>query len=92
MLCRGFLNLAGEFLVAAETQSEEVLCSVTYGASGSADLFAFTDNTGRVVRIEVTTTTRPTCRWAKGCPPEAGFRPEYVGVRVASVTSDAPRY
>jgi hypothetical protein len=48
-----FTNLAGEFLVAAELNRRHILCSVTYGASKSADLFAFGDNGGRVVRVEV---------------------------------------
>lgn len=59
-----FLNLAGEFLVAAELNRRSILCSVTYGASKSADLFAFTETTGRVVRIEVKTTKKT--QWPVG--------------------------
>ena len=53
-----FTNLAGEFLVAAELNRRHILCSVTYGASKSADVFAFSDDPGRVVRIEVKTTDK----------------------------------
>jgi len=48
-----FTNLAGEFLVAAELNRRHILCSVTYGAAKSADVFAFSDDSGRVVRVEV---------------------------------------
>ena len=53
-----FTNLAGEFLVAAELNRRHILCSVTYGASKSADLFAFSDDSGRVVRVEVKCTDK----------------------------------
>ena len=53
-----FTNLAGEFLVAAELNRRHILCSVTYGASKSADVFAFSDDSGRVVRIEVKSTDK----------------------------------
>ena len=53
-----FTNLAGEFLVAAELNRRHILCSVTYGASKSADVFAFSDDSGRVVRVEVKATSK----------------------------------
>ena len=53
-----FTNLAGEFLVAAELNRRHILCSVTYGASKSADVFAFSDDSGRVVRVEVKSTDK----------------------------------
>jgi len=53
-----FINLAGEFLVAAELNRRHILCSVTYGASKSADVFAFSDDSGRVVRVEVKSTDK----------------------------------
>ena len=59
-----FLNLAGEFLVAAELNRRQILCSVTYGASKSADLFAFGEATDRLLRIEVKTTTKS--KWPVG--------------------------
>ena len=72
-----FLNLAGEFLVAAELNRRRVLCSVTYGASKSADVFAFDATTKRLVRIEVKATTKShwpvgtraldKAAWTSGC-------------------------
>ena len=53
-----FLNLAGEFMVAAELNRRHVLCSVTYGAAKSADIFAFQATSDRLVRVEVKATTR----------------------------------
>ncbi len=53
-----FTNLAGEFLVAAELNRRHILCSVTYGAAKSADVFAFSDDSGRVVRVEVKSTDK----------------------------------
>ena len=61
---KNFINLAGEFLVAAELNRRSILCSVTYGASKRADLFAFTETTGRVVRIEVKATVKE--KWPVG--------------------------
>jgi hypothetical protein len=58
------LNLAGEFLVAAELNRRQILCSVTYGASKSADLFAFGKATDHLLRIEVKTTTKS--KWPVG--------------------------
>jgi hypothetical protein len=53
-----FTNLAGEFLVAAELNRRHILRSVTYGASKSADVFAFNEDSGRVVRVEVKSTDK----------------------------------
>ena len=53
-----FSNLAGEFLVAAELNRRHILCSVTYGAAKSADVFAFSEDSWRVVRIEVKSTDK----------------------------------
>jgi hypothetical protein len=58
------LNLAGEFLVAAELNRRQILCSVTYGASKSADVFAFGESTDRLLRIEVKTTNKS--KWPVG--------------------------
>ena len=51
-----FLNMAGEFAVASELNRRQVLASVTYGSSKSADIFAVNREMTRVVRIEVKTT------------------------------------
>lgn len=61
-----FLNLAGEFLVAAELNRRKILCSVTYGAAKSADVFAFSENSSTMARIEVKTTSSGRGRWPVG--------------------------
>lgn len=61
-----FTNLAGEFLVAAELNRRHILCSVTYGAAKSADVFAFDENSGRVLRIEVKSTDKVRGEWPVG--------------------------
>jgi hypothetical protein len=53
-----FMNMAGEFAVAAELNRRKFLASVTYGASKSADVFALSKDLARVVRIEVKTTSK----------------------------------
>ena len=61
-----FLNLAGEFLAAAELNRRKILCSVTYGAAKSADIFAFGEESSKLVRLEVKTTTSAKARWPVG--------------------------
>ena len=63
-LDKAYLNIAGEFLVAGELNRRHVQCSVTYGSSKAADLFALSDETGKVVRIEVKTTDK--AKWPVG--------------------------
>lgn len=60
---RGFLNMAGEFLVAAELNRRQVLSAVTYGKSKSADVWAFDGRSRRAVRIEVKTTGAKRKSW-----------------------------
>jgi hypothetical protein len=63
---KGFLNMAGEFLVAAELNRRQVLSAVTYGTSKSADVWAFDARSHRAVRIEVKTTGPKSKAWVIG--------------------------
>jgi hypothetical protein len=58
--------MAGEFLVAAELNRRRILSAVTYGASKSADVWAFDDVTNRAVRVEVKTTSSNNLYWLVG--------------------------
>ncbi|MHB1219901.1 MAG: helix-turn-helix domain-containing protein [Alphaproteobacteria bacterium] len=59
-----FLNLAGEFAVAAELNRRKILASITYGASKSADIFAMNEKMDRFIRIEVKATDKK--QWPVG--------------------------
>ena len=63
---KGFLNMAGEFLVAAELNRRKILSAVTYGNSKSADVWAFDSNSQRAARIEVKTTREGGKGWVIG--------------------------
>ena len=63
---KSFLNMAGEFLVAAELNRRGILCAVTYGAAKCADVWAFSKTGNRSVRIEVKTTGPGSERWVVG--------------------------
>jgi len=66
---KNFLNMAGEFLVAAELNRRGILCAVTYGTAKSADVWAFDKSGNRAVRIEVKTTGPGSRRWVVGEKP-----------------------
>jgi hypothetical protein len=66
---KGFLNMAGEFLVAGELNRRKIQSAVAYGTSKSADVWAFSPNSRRAVRIEVKTTRDDTSRWVIGNKP-----------------------
>jgi hypothetical protein len=59
-----FLNLAGEFAVASELNRRQIVASVTYGASKSADVFAMNREMTKLVRVEVKATNGN--RWMLG--------------------------
>jgi hypothetical protein len=61
---KSYLNLAGEFLVAGELNRRKVAASITYGASKSADIFAFCRKRKKFARIEVKATDKK--RWPVG--------------------------
>ena len=61
---KAHINLAGEFLVAGELNRRRVAASITYGASKSADIFAFCRAKSRLARIEVKATDKK--RWPVG--------------------------
>jgi len=61
---KSFLNMAGEFFVAAELNRRKILSSVTYGASKSADIYAFSFNSKKIIKIEVKTTDKK--KWPIG--------------------------
>ncbi|MEI6536206.1 MAG: hypothetical protein WCN98_12745 [Verrucomicrobiaceae bacterium] len=61
---KAYLNLAGEFLVAGELNRRRVAASITYGASKSADIFAFSPAKKRFARIEVKASDKG--RWPVG--------------------------
>ena len=61
---KAHINLAGEFLVAGELNRRRVAASITYGASKSADIFAFCRAKKRFARIEVKATDKK--RWPVG--------------------------
>lgn len=61
-----FLNLAGEFAVASELNRRRILASVTYGPLKSADIFAVSRDTTRIVRVEVKTCQYKYKRWPIG--------------------------
>ena len=63
---KGFLNMAGEFLVAAELNRRHILSAVTFGNSKSADVWAFGASSRRVARIEVKTTRDHSKAWVIG--------------------------
>lgn len=89
---KAFLNMAGEFAVASELNRRNVLASVTYGASKSADVFAMNRDMTKVVRIEVKTTDKR--KWPIG---EKATRPNqpsnlfWVFVQLPSPLDEAPR-
>src|SRR5882724_6933139 len=66
---KSFLNMAGEFLVAAELNRRGILSAVTYGASKSCDVWAFDTKSKRAVRVEVKTTGEGSKRWVIGTRP-----------------------
>ncbi len=51
-----FLNIAGEFYVAAELNRRGIYASVTYGAAKNADVLAFDQESRQTAVIEVKTT------------------------------------
>jgi hypothetical protein len=63
---KGYLNMAGEFLVAAELNRRQILSAVTYGNSKSADVWAFSSDSRRAARIEVKTTREGRNGWVTG--------------------------
>ncbi len=63
---KNFLNMAGEFLVAAELNRRRILSAVTYGAAKSADVWAFDDISNRAVRVEVKATSINNREWVVG--------------------------
>ena len=63
---KNFLNMAGEFLVAAELNRRRILSAVTYGAAKSADVWAFDDISNRAVRVEVKATGINNQSWLVG--------------------------
>ena len=63
---KSFLNMAGEFLVAAELNRRRVLCAVTYGTAKCADVWAFARSGDRAARVEVKTTGPGSQRWVIG--------------------------
>ena len=64
-----FLNMAGEFLVAAELNRRHILCAVTYGTAKSADVWAFDSCSNRAARVEVKTTGPGSKKWVVGEKP-----------------------
>src|SRR5437016_4170869 len=93
--------MAGEFLVAAELNRRRILSAVTYGASKSADVWAFDDVTNRAVRVEVKTTSSNNLYWLVGekAIVREGWNPDLFWVLVllppphptASQTDDSQR-
>ena len=63
---KNFLNMSGEFLVAAELNRRRILSAVTYGAAKSADVWAFDAKSKRAARIEVKTTGEGSKKWVIG--------------------------
>lgn len=64
-----FLNMAGEFLVAAELNRRHILSAVTYGTAKSADVWAFDSCSNRAARVEVKTTGPGSRKWVVGEKP-----------------------
>ncbi len=86
-----FLNMAGEFAVASELNRRRVLASVTYGSSKSADVFALSADTCRVVRIEVKATDKE--KWPigkRGTHPEAAPDVTWVLVQFPTPLANRP--
>lgn len=61
-----FLNLAGEFFVAAELNRRGVYAAVTYGAAKNADVIAIDQQTNQTAVLEVKTTAFPNRKWLTG--------------------------
>lgn len=61
-----FLNIAGEFYVAAELNRRGIYASVTYGAAKNADVLAFDRQSRQTAVIEVKTTASPNKKWLTG--------------------------
>lgn len=61
-----FLNIAGEFYVAAELNRRGIYASVTYGAAKNADVLAFNQESRQTAVIEVKTTASPNQKWITG--------------------------
>lgn len=59
-----FLNLAGEFYVAAELSRRKIVSSITYGSSKKADIFAFSDDKEKLALIEVKASNKK--KWPLG--------------------------
>jgi len=63
---KSFLNMAGEFLVAAELNRRKVQAAITYGTSKSADVWSFDAESNRAIRVEVKTTGEASGNWVVG--------------------------
>lgn len=63
---KSFLNIASEFLAAAELNRRKIHAAVTYGSAKSADVWAFNHATKRAVRVEVKTTALHNRKWVVG--------------------------
>ncbi len=61
-----FLNIAGEFYVAAELNRRGIYASVTYGAAKNADVLAFDQESRQTAVVEVKTTASPNKKWITG--------------------------
>lgn len=61
-----FLNIAGEFYVAAELNRRGIYASVTYGAAKNADVLVFDQESRQTAVIEVKTTASPNKKWVTG--------------------------
>ena len=61
-----FLNIAGEFYVAAELNRRGIFASVTYGAARNANVLAFDQASRQTAVIEVKTTALPNKKWITG--------------------------
>ena len=93
-----FLNIAGEFFVAAELNRRGICASVTYGAAKNADVLVFDPETQQTAVIEVKTTAAPNSRWLTGAHSldQNNIRPHLFWVLTLlpaeNEVSDAPRY
>lgn len=83
-------SMAGEFFVAAQLQRLQVAASVTYGNAKSADVVAFSHETGKAVVIEVKTSTKG--RWPVGNRAPAPSDKPWVFVHLPTKSDEPPEF
>ena len=84
------LSIAGEFFVAAELHRRGVTAAVTYGNAKQADVVAFSEANGKVVVVEVKTTSQK--QWVVGGHVPAPSGRPWVFVYLPTKHGEGPCY